>query len=212
MAYIPIPYVVEQTSRGERGYDIYSRLLKDRIIFIGSPIDDHVANLVIAQLLFLAAEDPERDINIYINSPGGSVTAGMAMYDTIQYVEPDVATICMGMAASMGAFLLASGAAGKRSALPHSRMMIHQPSGGTQGTASNLEIYTREILKTRDTMNRLFAKHTGQTLERIAKDSELDYFMSADEALEYGLVDRVIESKNSVKEAKGKKPKDKEKE
>lgn len=200
MAYIPVPMVIEQTGRGERAYDIYSRLLKDRIIFIGSPIDDHMANLVIAQLLFLEAEDPDRDINIYINSPGGSVTAGMAMYDTIQYIQPDVATICMGMAASMGAFLLASGTKGKRSALPHSRVMIHQPSGGSQGPAANLEIYTREILKTRDQINELLAKHTGQPVERIAADSDRDFFMAAAEALEYGIVDRVIESKESLKE------------
>ena len=200
MAYIPVPMVIEQTGRGERAYDIYSRLLKDRIIFIGSPIDDHLANLVIAQLLFLEAEDPDRDINIYVNSPGGSVTAGMAMYDTIQYIQPDVATICMGIAASMAAFLLASGTKGKRSALPHSRVMIHQPSGGSQGPASNLEIYTREILKTRDQINELLAKHTGQDVKRIAADSDRDFFMSAPEALEYGLVDRVIESKESLKE------------
>jgi ATP-dependent Clp protease protease subunit len=200
MAYSPVPMVIEQTGRGERAYDIYSRLLKDRIIFIGSPIDDHLANLVIAQLLFLEAEDPDRDINIYINSPGGSVTAGMAMYDTIQYIQPDVATICMGMAASMGAFLLACGSKGKRSALPHSRVMIHQPSGGSQGPATNLEIYTREILKIRDLINEILAKHTGQSVERIAEDSERDFFMSAPEALEYGLVDRVIENKESLKE------------
>ena len=193
MAYIPIPYVIEQTGRGERSYDIYSRLLKDRIIFIGSPIDDHLANLVIAQLLFLEAEDPERDINIYINSPGGSVSAGMAMYDTMQYIKPDVATICMGLAASMGAFLLTSGAHGKRSALPHSRIMIHQPSGGTQGQASNIEIYTREILKTRDQINELLAHHTGQPVDRISRDSDRDFFMSAPEARDYGIVDRVIE-------------------
>lgn len=193
MAYIPIPYVIEQTGRGERSYDIYSRLLKDRIIFIGSPIDDHLAKLVIAQLLFLEAEDPERDINIYINSPGGSVSAGMAMYDTMQYIKPDVATICMGLAASMGAFLLTSGAKGKRSALPHSRIMIHQPSGGTQGQASNIEIYTREILKTRDQINELLAHHTGQPVDRISRDSDRDFFMSAPEARDYGIVDRVIE-------------------
>ena len=193
MAYIPIPYVIEQTGRGERSYDIYSRLLKDRIIFIGSPIDDHLANLVIAQLLFLEAEDPERDINIYINSPGGSVSAGMAMYDTMQYIKPDVATICMGLAASMGAFLLTSGAKGKRSALPHSRIMIHQPSGGTQEQASNIEIYTREILKTRDQINELLAHHTGQPVDRISRDSDRDFFMSAPEARDYGIVDRVIE-------------------
>jgi len=193
MAYIPVPMVIEQSGRGERAYDIYSRLLKDRIIFIGSPIDDHLANLVIAQLLFLDAEDPERDINVYINSPGGSVSAGMAIYDTMQYIKADAATICMGLAASMGAFLLAAGAAGKRSALPHSRIMIHQPSGGTQGQASNIEIYPREILKTRDEIHALLARHTGQPVDRIARDSDRDYFMSAVEAKEYGLVDRVIE-------------------
>ena len=195
MGYMPIPHVIEQTSRGERGYDIYSRLLKDRIVFIGSPIDDHVANVVIAQLLFLEAEDPDRDINIYLNSPGGSVTSGMAIYDTMQYLQADVATICMGMAASMGAFLLAAGAAGKRSALPHARVMIHQPSGGSQGQASTLEIYTREILKTRDQLNGILAMHTGQTIEKITADSDRDYFMSAVEAKEYGIVDRVIEKK-----------------
>ena len=202
MGYIPIPYVVEQTSRGERGYDIYSRLLKDRIIFIGSPIDDHMANLIIAQLLFLEAEDPDRDINIYVNTPGGSVTSGMAIYDTIQYIQSDVATICMGMAASMGAFILAAGATGKRSALPHSRIMIHQPSGVSQGPASNLEIYTREIIKTRDEINRLLAKHTGQKVTRIAKDSDRDFFMSAEEALAYGIVDRVIENKEPLEDSK----------
>lgn len=193
MAYIPIPYVIEQTGRGERSYDIYSRLLKDRIIFIGSPIDDHLANLVIAQLLFLEAEDPERDINLYVNSPGGSVSAGMAMYDTMKYIKPDVATMCMGLAASMGAFLLSCGTKGKRSALPNCRIMIHQPSGGTQGQASNIEIYTREILKTRDRINEILAANTGQTVEKIAADSDRDFFMDAQEALEYGIVDRVIE-------------------
>ncbi|MBM4118431.1 ATP-dependent Clp endopeptidase proteolytic subunit ClpP [bacterium] len=202
MAYIPVPMVIEQSGRGERAYDIYSRLLKDRIIFIGSPIDDHLANLVIAQLLFLDAEDPERDINMYINSPGGSVSAGMAIYDTMQYIKADAATICMGLAASMGAFLLAAGATGKRSALPHSRIMIHQPSGGTQGQASNIEIYTREILKTRDEINVLFARHTGQPVERIAHDSDRDYFMSAMEAKEYGIVDRVIEKQTGSARSK----------
>ncbi len=200
MGYMPIPHVIEQTSRGERGYDIYSRLLKDRIVFIGSPIDDHVANVVIAQLLFLEAEDPDRDINIYLNSPGGSVTAGMAIYDTMQYLQSDVATICMGMAASMGAFLLTAGEPGKRSALPHSRVMIHQPSGGSQGQASTLEIYTREILKTRDQINGLLAHHTGQKIEKIAEDSDRDFFMSAVEAVEYGIVDRVIEKKEPAAE------------
>jgi ATP-dependent Clp protease protease subunit len=202
MGYIPVPMVIEQSGRGERAYDIYSRLLKDRIIFIGSPIDDHMANLVIAQLLFLDAEDPERDINMYINSPGGSVSAGMAIYDTMQYIKADASTICMGLAASMGAFLLAAGAAGKRSALPHSRIMIHQPSGGTQGQATNIEIYTREILKTRDEINALFASHTGQPVERIARDSDRDFFMSAAEAKEYGIVDRVIEKQVSAERKK----------
>ncbi|MCP4546079.1 MAG: ATP-dependent Clp endopeptidase proteolytic subunit ClpP [bacterium] len=199
MGYVPVPMVIEQSGRSERAYDIYSRLLKDRIIFIGSPIDDHLANVVIAQLLFLEAEDPDRDVNIYVNSPGGSVTAGLAMYDTIQHIKPDVATICMGMAASMGAFLLASGTIGKRSALPHARIMIHQPSGGTQGQASNLEIYTREILKTRDELNKILAERTDQSIERIAEDTDRDYFMTALEAKEYGIVDRVIESSDEVK-------------
>jgi ATP-dependent Clp protease protease subunit len=202
MGYIPVPMVIEQSGRGERAYDIYSRLLKDRIIFIGSPIDDHMANLVIAQLLFLDAEDPERDINMYINSPGGSVSAGMAIYDTMQYIKADASTICMGLAASMGAFLLAAGAAGKRSALPHSRIMIHQPSGGTQGQATNIEIYTREILKTRDEINALFASHTGQPVERIARDSDRDFFMSAAEAKDYGIVDRVIEKQANAERKK----------
>ena len=202
MGYIPVPMVIEQSGRGERAYDIYSRLLKDRIIFIGSPIDDHLANLVIAQLLFLDAEDPERDINMYINSPGGSVSAGMAIYDTMQYIKADAATICMGLAASMGAFLLAAGAAGKRSALPHGRIMIHQPSGGAQGQASTIEIYTREILKTRDEINALFAHHTGQPVDRIAKDSDRDYFMSAVEARDYGIVDRVIDKQAGAERQK----------
>jgi ATP-dependent Clp protease protease subunit len=190
-----VPMVVEQTGRGERAYDIYSRLLKDRIVFIGSPIDDNVSNLVIAQLLFLQAEDPERDIYLYINSPGGSVTAGLAIYDTMQYISNDVATICMGQAASMGAVLLAAGAKSKRSALPHSRVMIHQPLGGSQGQAAMIEIYTKEILAARDRLYQILADHTGQTVKKVAKDCDRDYFMSAEQASSYGLVDKVIEKK-----------------
>ncbi len=197
-SYMPVPMVIEQSGRGERAYDIYSRLLKDRIIFIGSPIDDHVANLTIAQLLFLDAEDPDRDIFLYLNSPGGSVSAGLAMYDTMQYIKSDVATICMGMAASMGAFLLASGAKGKRYALPNARIMIHQPSGGAQGQAADMEIHAREILKTRDKLNQLLAEMTGQTVKKIAKDSDRDYFMTPQEALDYGLVDRVMEKAETL--------------
>lgn len=187
-----VPIVVEQTNRGERAYDIYSRLLKDRIIFIGGPIDDTVANLVIAQLLFLEAEDPDKDIHLYLNSPGGVVTAGMAIYDTMQYIKPDVSTICLGQAASMGAFLLAAGAKGKRFALPYARIMIHQPLGGVQGQATEIEIHAKEILRMREVLNKLLAKHTGQPLERVAQDTERDYFMSAQEAKDYGLVDEVI--------------------
>lgn len=201
MAYMPIPYVIEQTSRGERAYDIYSRLLQDRIIFCGSPIDDHVANVIIAELLFLDAEDPDRDVFIYLNSPGGSVSAGLAIFDTMQYLKSDVATICMGMAASMGAFLLAAGTKGKRYALPNSRIMIHQPSGGAQGQAVDLEIHAREILKTRDRLNKLLADATGQTVKKVAKDSDRDYFMTAEEAVEYGLVDRVIEKAENIKKS-----------
>jgi len=195
-----VPIVVDQTSHGERSYDIYSRLLKDRIIFLGFPIDDNISNLVIAQMLFLQAEDPERDIYLYINSPGGSVTAGLAIYDTMQYITNDVVTICMGQAASMGAVLLAAGAAGKRSALTNSRVMIHQPLGGSQGQASMLEIYTKEILKIRDRLYDILAHHTGQSQEKIAEDSDRDFFMSAQEAQAYGLVDKVIESRNQVDE------------
>jgi len=187
-----VPIVVEQTSRGERAYDIYSRLLKDRIVFIGTPIDDMIANLVIAQLLFLEAEDPDRDIWLYINSPGGVVTAGLAIYDTMKFIKPDVATYCMGQAASMGAVLLAGGADGKRSALPNSRIMIHQPLGGTQGQASDIEIYTKEMLKTREQLNGILAHHTHQPLERIERDTDRNFFMSADEARDYGIVDHVI--------------------
>ncbi len=187
-----VPIVVEQTGRGERAYDIYSRLLKDRIVFIGSPVDDVVANLVIAQLLFLQKEEPAKDINVYIHSPGGYVTAGLAIYDTMQFVKPDVATYCIGQAASMGALLLAGGAKGKRYSLPHSRIMIHQPWGGAQGTASDISIHAKEILKLKDRLNDILVLHTGQPLERIQQDTDRDFFMSADEAKAYGLVDEVI--------------------
>ncbi|WP_124727056.1 ATP-dependent Clp endopeptidase proteolytic subunit ClpP [Staphylospora marina] len=187
-----VPMVVEQTNRGERAYDIYSRLLKDRIVFIGGPIDDHLANLVVAQMLFLAAEDPEKDIHLYINSPGGSVTAGMAIYDTMQYIKPDVSTICIGLAASMGAFLLAAGTRGKRLALPNSEVMIHQPLGGARGQATDIKIHADWILRTRERINDILAERTGQPLEKIARDTDRDYFMTAEEARAYGLVDRVI--------------------
>ena len=187
-----VPYVIEQTSRGERSYDIYSRLLKDRIIFLGEQIDEHVASLVVAQLLFLEAEDSEKDICIYINSPGGSVTAGMAIYDTMQYIKPDVSTICIGMAASMGAFLLSSGAKGKRFALPNAEIMIHQPLGGVNGQAEDIKIHAEWILKTREKLNKILASNTGQPLERIDKDTDRDNFMGADEAAAYGLIDKVI--------------------
>jgi ATP-dependent Clp protease, protease subunit len=187
-----VPMVVEQTSRGERAYDIFSRLLKDRIIFIGTPIDDTGANLVIAQLLFLEAEDPEKDIHVYINSPGGSVTASLAIYDTMQFVKPAIETICMGQAASGAALLLAAGTKGKRMALPHSRIMIHQPYGGAQGQALDIQIQAKEILRMREELNRIVARHTGQPLERVEKDSDRDFFMSPEEAKEYGLVDEVI--------------------
>lgn len=189
-----IPTVIEQTNRGERAYDIYSRLLKDRIIFLGTPINDQVANSVVAQLLFLAAEDPEKDINIYINSPGGSITAGMAIYDTMQFIKPDVSTICIGMAASMGAFLLAAGAKGKRFALPNSEIMIHQPLGGAQGQATDIQIAANRILRMREHLNRILAERTGQPLEKIERDTDRDNFMSAHEAKEYGIIDEVIES------------------
>lgn len=188
-----VPIVIEQTSRGERSYDIYSRLLKDRIIFLGSPIDDLVANSIIAQLLFLAAEDPEKDIHLYINSPGGSITSGMAIYDTMQHIKPDVSTICIGMAASMGSFLLAAGAKGKRFALPNSEVMIHQPLGGTRGQATDIKIHADRILRMRDKLNRIYAERTGQPLERIERDTDRDHFMTAQEAKEYGLIDAVIE-------------------
>jgi len=184
--------VIETTNRGERAYDIYSRLLKDRIIFLGAPIDDVFSNLIIAQLLFLEAEDPEKDINIYINSPGGSVTAGLGIYDTMQYVKPPITTICLGQAASMGAFLLAAGAKGKRYALPNARVMIHQPMGGFQGQATEIDIHAKEILKIRERLNQIMAHHTGQPLDRIELDTERDYFLSADESKEYGLIDEVI--------------------
>lgn len=192
MSYL-VPIVVEQSNRGERAYDIYSRLLKDRIIFIGGPIDDNVANLVIAQLLFLEAEDPEKDIHLYINSPGGVVTAGMAIYDTMQYVKPPISTICMGQAASMGSFLLAAGAKGKRFALPYSRIMIHQPLGGVQGQATDIDIHAKEILRMKAVLNELLAKHTGQPVEVVARDTERDFFMSAQEAKKYGIVDEVLQ-------------------
>jgi ATP-dependent Clp protease protease subunit len=190
-----VPIVVEQTGRGERSWDIFSRLLKDRIVFIGSPIDDHVANLVIAQLLFLEADDPEKDIFMYINSPGGSVTSGMAIYDTMQFIKPDVATTCMGMAASMGALLLAAGANGKRSGLPHARIMIHQPWGGVQGQVTDIEIQTREFQTHKSALNDILVKHTGQLLEKIEKDTDRNYFMSALEAKAYGLIDEVYEKR-----------------
>jgi ATP-dependent Clp protease protease subunit len=187
-----IPMVIEQSPRGERAYDIYSRLLKERIVFLGSPIDDDVANLIIAQLLFCEAEDPEKPINLYINSPGGSVTAGLAIYDTMQYVRPDVATICLGQAASMAAWLLAAGAKGKRMALPNSRIMIHQPMGGFQGQATDVDIQAREILKLRQRMNEILADHVGKSVEQIAKDTERDYYLSGEEALAYGVIDQVV--------------------
>jgi ATP-dependent Clp protease protease subunit len=198
MPYIPMPYVVEQTHRGERSYDIYSRLLKDRIVFLGTPVDDDVANVITAQMLFLESEDPDKDINLYINSPGGVVSAGMAIFDTMQYVKPQVSTICLGQAASMGAFLLAGGAPGKRFALPNARIMIHQPSGGSQGQATDIEIQAKEIVRLKKRLNEIMAKSTKQPLERIEKDTERDYFMSAIEAKEYGLVDEVISSKKAL--------------
>ncbi|HTM01534.1 MAG TPA: ATP-dependent Clp endopeptidase proteolytic subunit ClpP [Candidatus Binatia bacterium] len=196
-----VPMVVEQSGRGERAYDIFSRLLKDRIVFIGTPIDDVVANLVIAQLLFLESEDPDRDVNLYINSPGGVVSAGLAIYDTMQFIKPDVATICMGQAASMAALLLASGANGKRSALPHSRIMIHQPLGGSQGQATDIEIYTKEILTLRTELNKILVRHTDQPLPKIEKDTDRNFFMSAEEAKAYRIVDKVI-TKMDLKEKK----------
>ncbi|SIS64157.1 ATP-dependent Clp endopeptidase proteolytic subunit ClpP [Alicyclobacillus vulcanalis] len=190
--YYPIPYVIEQTSRGERTYDIYSRLLKDRIVILGTPIDDQVANSIVAQLLFLAADDPEKDIQMYINSPGGSVTAGMAIYDTMQHIRPAVSTLCIGMAASMGAFLLAAGEKGKRYALPNAEIMIHQPLGGVEGQASDIKIHAEWILKTKDKLNRLLSERTGQPLDVIERDTDRDHFMSAEEARAYGLIDEVL--------------------
>ena len=190
-----IPMVVEQTNRGERSYDIYSRLLKDRIIFLGEAIDEHTASLIVAQLLFLESEDSEKDIQLYINSPGGSVTAGMAIYDTMQYIKPDVATICIGMAASMGAFLLSSGTKGKRLALPNAEIMIHQPLGGIQGQAEDFRIHAEWIIKTREKLNRILSENTGQDLDRISKDTDRDNFMSAQEAVEYGIIDKVMKSR-----------------
>ena len=187
-----VPMVIEQSGRGERSYDIYSRLLKERVIFLVGPVNDYVANLVVAQLLFLESENPDKDISFYINSPGGSVSAGMAIYDTMNFIKPDVSTLCTGMAASIGAFLLAAGAKGKRFSLPNSKVMIHQPSGGSQGQATEIEIQAREILKTREQLNKILAERTGQPLERIERDTERDYYMSADESMEYGLIDKVI--------------------
>jgi len=197
MGYL-VPMVVEQTSRGERSFDIYSRLLKDRIIFIGSAIDDTVANLVIAQLLFLASEDPKKDINLYINSPGGSVTAGLAIYDTMQFIRPDVQTICMGIGASMAQVLLCGGTTGKRFALPNAKILMHQPSGGAQGQSADIEIYTKQILNTRDNLYRIISKHTGKDIEKIKKDADRDYYMSPQEALEYGIIDKVLESISDI--------------
>ena len=199
-----IPIVVEQSSRGERAYDIYSRLLKDRIIFLGEQVHDDMANIIIAQMLFLESEDPGKDINLYINSPGGSVTAGLAIYDTIQYIKPDVATICMGQATSMAALLLASGTKGKRYALPHSRVMIHQPLGGVQGQATDIGIQAKEILKIKELVHRILADHTGQPLKKIQEDTERDYFMDSQEALEYGLIDKVITERQIPGESKDK--------
>ncbi len=187
-----VPIVVEQTSRGERSYDIYSRLLKERIIFIGTAIDEYVSSLVIAQLLFLSSEDPDKDINIYINSPGGSVTAGLAIYDTMQFVKPDISTICMGLGASMAQVLLCAGTKGKRFALPNSRILMHQPLGGIQGQSTDIEIYTREMVRTRETLFSIISKHTEQPLDKIIKDADRDYYMSADEAQEYGIIDKVM--------------------
>ena len=198
MAIIPNPYVIERSSRGERSYDVYSRLLMDRIIFLGTPINDDVANMIIAQMLFLEADNPGRDIHLYINSPGGSVSAGLAIYDTMQFLKSPVNTICMGLAASMGAFLLAAGRHGKRSALPHSRIMIHQPSGGASGTASDIEIQAREIIYLRAKMNELMAKHTGRPLEQIERDVDRDRFMSAEEAKGYGMIDMVVTNRDEM--------------
>ena len=199
------PYVIERTSRGERSYDIFSRLLMDRIVFLGSPVDDTVSNIIVAQLLFLDADDPERDIYLYINSPGGNVYAGLAIYDTMQHLRAPVATFCVGMAASMGAVLLAGGASGKRSALPNSRILVHQPSSGYQGTAADIEIAAKEVLGVRERLNRILSRHTGQPVEKIAEDVDRDYFMSPEEAAEYGLIDRVLADRDAVE-----KPRDSE--
>jgi len=198
MPYMPVPYVVEQTHRGERSYDIYSRLLKDRIIMLGTEIDDEVANVVVAQMLFLESEDPDKDINVYVNSPGGSVTAGLAIYDTMQYVKPAVSTICVGQAASMGALLLLAGAKGKRFALPNARIMIHQPAGGVKGQAVDIDIQAKEILRMRAKLNEIIVKHTGQSLERIEKDTDRDYFMGPVEAKQYGIIDEVVVQKKAT--------------
>ena len=197
-----IPIVVEQSSRGERAYDIYSRLLKDRIIFLGEQVHDDMSNTVIAQMLFLESEDPDKDINIYINSPGGSVSAGLAIYDTMQYIKPDIATICMGQASSMGALLLAAGTKGKRYTLPHSRIMIHQPLGGAQGQATDIDIQAKEILKMRKMINQILAEHTGQALDKIEQDSDRDFFMNSEDALEYGIVDKIIKRREIKDESK----------
>ncbi len=197
-----VPIVVEQTGRGERAYDIFSRLLKERIVFIGTPIDDTIASLVIAQLLFLESEDPDKDINVYINSPGGSVTSGLAIYDTMQYIRPDVSTICIGMAASMAAVLLAGGSKGKRTALPNSRIMIHQPWGGVQGTASDISIQAEEILKTKKRINEILAHHTGRTYDQLMKDTDRDYYLAAEEAKQYGLIDTVLVKRTESKKEK----------
>jgi ATP-dependent Clp protease protease subunit len=196
-----VPIVVEQSSRGERSYDIYSRLLKERVVFLVGPVDDHVANVIVAQLLFLESENPDKDISFYINSPGGSVTAGMAIYDTMQFINCDVSTMCIGQAASMGALLLAGGAKGKRFCLPHSRMMIHQPLGGVQGQATDIEIHAKEILNIRDRLNRILAHHTGQSIETIARETDRDNFMSGQQSVEFGLIDRVLETREPLEKA-----------
>jgi ATP-dependent Clp protease protease subunit len=196
-----VPMVVEQTARGERAYDIYSRLLKERVIFLVGPVEDYVANLVVAQLLFLEAENPDKDIHLYINSPGGVVSSGLSIYDTMQFVKPDVSTMCIGQAASMGALLLAGGASGKRYCLPHTRVMIHQPLGGMQGQAADIEIHAREMLNTRDRLNRILSQHTGQDLDKVKKDTDRDYFMSAEEAMAYGLIDKVLSTRTPALES-----------
>ena len=201
----PIPFVVEQTSRGERAFDIFSRLLKDNVVFLGLPVDDYVASVVIAQMLFLESEDPDKDIHLYINSPGGSVTSGLAIYDTIQYVRPDISTLCMGQAASMGALLLAAGAKGKRFALPNSRIMIHQPMGGFQGQAADIAIHAKEILRIREDVNRILSKHTGQELKKVEADTDRDYFMSCEEAKTYGLIDEIVTYRPAKQEGEDKK-------